>query len=167
MVESLLGGGSLETDVLDRVVTAAEGNPLFAEQLLRMLVDEGVLQRDERRLARRTAVRPPRPTDDPGASRGAPRHPRRGRALGDRAGVGGRLRVRRGRGRRAGSARGIAAGRTELTTLAQKHLVQRVDDGDESHHRFQHIMIRDTAYDGILKRARADLHERFVAGPTR
>ena len=53
--------------------------------------------------------------------------------------------------------------RTELTTLAQKHLVRRVEDGDEAHHRFQHIMIRDTAYDGILKRARADLHERFVA----
>ena len=30
-------------------------------------------------------------------------------------------------------------------------------------HRFHHIMIRDTAYDGILKRARADLHTRFVA----
>jgi tetratricopeptide (TPR) repeat protein len=52
---------------------------------------------------------------------------------------------------------------SELTTLARKQLVQRVDDVDESHHRFQHIMIRDTAYDGILKRARADLHERFVA----
>ena len=45
MVESLLGGGSLDPEVLDRVVTAAEGNPLFAEQLLRMLVDEGVLER--------------------------------------------------------------------------------------------------------------------------
>ena len=46
--------------------------------------------------------------------------------------------------------------------LAQKHLVHPVEDGDEGAHRFQHIMIRDTAYDGILKRARADLHERFV-----
>ena len=44
-----------------------------------------------------------------------------------------------------------------------KHLVRRVEDGDEGVHRFDHIMIRDTAYDGILKRARADLHERFVA----
>ena len=52
--------------------------------------------------------------------------------------------------------------RTELTTLAQKHLVRPVEEGDETHHRFQHIMIRDTAYDGILKRARADFHERFV-----
>ena len=52
--------------------------------------------------------------------------------------------------------------RTELSSLAHKHLVSPVEDGDEGAHRFQHIMIRDTAYDGILKRARADLHERFV-----
>ena len=45
MVESLLGGGTVEAEVLDRIVDAAEGNPLFAEQLLRMLVDEGTLER--------------------------------------------------------------------------------------------------------------------------
>ena len=53
--------------------------------------------------------------------------------------------------------------RTELSTLAQKHLVLPLTDGEEGSHRFHHIMIRDTAYDGILKRARADFHERFVA----
>ena len=52
MVEALLGGGSLDPEVLDRVVEAAEGNPLYAEQLLRMLVDEGVLERRERHVAR-------------------------------------------------------------------------------------------------------------------
>ena len=38
-----------------------------------------------------------------------------------------------------------------------------MEDGADGAHRFHHIMIRDTAYDGILKRARADLHTRFVA----
>ena len=56
MVEAVLGGGAVEPEVLDRVVAAAEGNPLFAEQLLRMLVDEGVLERRERRLARNRAL---------------------------------------------------------------------------------------------------------------
>ena len=46
MVESLLGGATLDPEVCDRIVAAAEGNPLFAEQLLRMLVDEGVLERE-------------------------------------------------------------------------------------------------------------------------
>ena len=36
---------------------------------------------------------------------------------------------------------------TELTSLGHKHFVQRID-GDDGAHRFQHIMIRDTAYDG-------------------
>jgi predicted ATPase len=29
-------------------------------------------------------------------------------------------------------------------------------------HRFHHVLIRDSVYDGLLKRARASLHERFV-----
>ena len=45
MVETLLGGGTLDPATLDRIVTAAEGNPLYAEQLLTMLMDEGQLER--------------------------------------------------------------------------------------------------------------------------
>ncbi len=33
---------------------------------------------------------------------------------------------------------------------------------EEEAFRFHHVLIRDTAYDGILKRARASFHERFV-----
>ena len=47
MIEGVLGGGSLDAAVLERVVSASEGNPLFAEQLLRMLVDERVVERVE------------------------------------------------------------------------------------------------------------------------
>ncbi len=47
MVAELLGGGSLDERLLDRIVEAAEGNPLYAEQLLRMLIDDGLIeQRD-------------------------------------------------------------------------------------------------------------------------
>ena len=97
MVENLLGGAELEPEVLDHVVAAAEGNPLFAEQLVRMLVDEGVL---ERRNGTWHAIRPLSelhvPPDDPGAPRRTPRHARRRRARGDRARLGRRLRVRGG-----------------------------------------------------------------------
>src|SRR6185503_346787 len=47
MIEGLLGGGALDAVVLDRVVAASEGNPLFAEQLLGMLVDEQLLALEE------------------------------------------------------------------------------------------------------------------------
>ena len=46
-----------------------------------------------------------------------------------------------------------------------KQLVRRARRplDDDATYRFHHILIRDAAYDGLLKRARADLHERFVA----
>ena len=125
-----------------------------------------LLEQPRRRRGARpaTARRDPRPADDPGAARRAARHARERRALGDRAGLGRRLRLRRGRRLGARAARRLAA-RDDGARDARRRSTSsvRVEDGDEGAHRFQHIMIRDTAYDGILKRARADLHERFVA----
>ena len=163
MVESLLGGGALDPDVLDRVVTAAEGNPLFAGQLLQMLVDEGVLQRENgswRATGPLSDLHVP-PTIQALLAARLDTLAGDERAVVEPASVVGYV--------FADAAVSALAPpevsprvATELTSLAQKHFVQRVEEGDEAHHRFQHIMIRDTAYDGILKRARADLHERFV-----
>ena len=56
------------------------------------------------------------------------------------------------------------ASRPSSRRSTHKHLVHaRSTTARTDAHRFHHILIRDTAYDGILKRARADLHERFVA----
>jgi predicted ATPase len=50
-----------------------------------------------------------------------------------------------------------------LATLTTKQFVQPDASGTaEGAFRFQHILIRDTAYDGLLKRSRATLHEKFV-----
>jgi predicted ATPase/class 3 adenylate cyclase len=164
MVESLLGGGALDTDVLDRVVTAAGGNPLFAEQLLRMLVDEGVLHREN---GAWRAVGPLSDLHVPPTIQALLAARLDVLAAGERsviepASVVGYVFAEAAVAALAPPEVSPRVA-SELTTLARKQLVQRVDDVDESHHRFQHIMIRDTAYDGILKRARADLHERFVA----
>src|SRR6266545_2301200 len=43
VIENVLGAG-LAPEVSRRIVDAAEGNPLFVEQLLSMLIDDGVLQ---------------------------------------------------------------------------------------------------------------------------
>ena len=43
IIENLLGEAGLDAGVQAKVVTAAEGNPLFVEQLLSMLIDTGVL----------------------------------------------------------------------------------------------------------------------------
>ena len=164
MIEGLLGDGSLDTAVLDRVVAASEGNPLFAEQLLGMLVDEHLLELDgdtwrftdelseitvpptiQALLASRldTLESSERSVIEPASVVGYvfPEDAVTALAPPDVA-------------PRVGS---------ELATLAHKHLIRPVEDGGDGAHRFHHIMIRDTAYDGILKRARADLHARFVA----
>jgi class 3 adenylate cyclase/tetratricopeptide (TPR) repeat protein len=163
MVESLLGGATLDPDVRDRIVNAAEGNPLFAEQLLRMLVDEGRLERDNgswRATGKLSDLHVP-PTIQALLAARLDTLAGGERSVIEPASVVGYV--------FADAAVSALAPpdvshqvASELTALAEKHLVQRVEEGDEAHHRFQHIMIRDTAYDGILKRARADLHERFV-----
>jgi tetratricopeptide (TPR) repeat protein len=54
-----------------------------------------------------------------------------------------------------------------LSTLNRKQFVRPADSGmaadDSDAYRFHHILIRDTAYNALLKRSRATLHERFVA----
>jgi class 3 adenylate cyclase/tetratricopeptide (TPR) repeat protein len=164
MVESMLGDGSLDPEVLDRVVTAAEGNPLFAEQLLRMLVDEGVLERSNgawRATGPLSELHVP-PTIQALLAARLDTLAGDERSVIEPASVVGYVFAEAAVSALAPPEVSPRV-RTELTTLEQKHFVSRVEEGDEGHHRFQHIMIRDTAYDGILKRARADLHERFVA----
>src|SRR6266508_4702641 len=46
VVTNLLGTSDLEPAVSARIVAATEGNPLFVEQLLGMLIDDGLLARD-------------------------------------------------------------------------------------------------------------------------
>jgi class 3 adenylate cyclase/tetratricopeptide (TPR) repeat protein len=164
MVESLLGGGTLHAETLERIVGAAEGNPLYAEQLLTMLTDEGLLAlRDGEWVptGEISELHVPPTVQALIASRLDALSDTQ-RSVIEPASVVGYLFVEGAVAALAPPAIGPHVP-TELTTLVQKHLVQRIEDGDEGAHRFEHIMIRDTAYDGILKRARADLHERFVA----
>lgn len=44
LIEALPGGTALPAGVKGRIAAAAEGNPLFVEELLGMLVDEGLLR---------------------------------------------------------------------------------------------------------------------------
>ena len=164
MVSELLGDATLDERVLDRVVEAAEGNPLFAEQLLRMLTDEGlIVERDGAWHATRDLSEVTVPPSIQALLAARLDSLASGeRSVIEPASVIGyhfpdaalSVLVPDELAPRVG---------TELAALAQKHLVRPLEEGDERGHRFHHIMIRDTAYDGILKRARADLHERFVA----
>ena len=63
---------ALDDAMRGRIVAAAEGNPLFVEELLAMLVEDGLLER-ETAVAARGDCRRPDAADDPGAARRPPR----------------------------------------------------------------------------------------------
>ena len=78
LVENFLAGGELDEALRRRIEDAAGGNPLFVEETLAMLVDDGLLRRDGGRWVTTgdlddVAV----PPDDPGAPCRAPRSPGR------------------------------------------------------------------------------------------
>ena len=43
IIDNLLGSAEIADDARTRIVEAAEGNPLFVEQLLSMMIDDGLL----------------------------------------------------------------------------------------------------------------------------
>ena len=165
VVHNLLGKAGIASDVQDRIVAAAEGNPLYVEQMLGMLIDSGRLRKVEDRweptVDLSQMVIPPsiqallaarldlldqeeRSVIEPASVIGA-EFPQ--------AAV-------------AELAPGPIRDRIPplLSDMSRKQLVRRSSSTniDEAAYRFMHILIKDAAYGGILKRARADFHERFV-----
>jgi hypothetical protein len=65
----LLGEAGLDDEVRARIVAAAEGNPLFVEQLLSMLIDEGLIRFEDGAWRRRRRSSRSPSADDPGAAR--------------------------------------------------------------------------------------------------
>jgi class 3 adenylate cyclase/tetratricopeptide (TPR) repeat protein len=165
IVDNLLGRVGIDEHVRERIVEAADGNPLFVEQLLSMMIDEGVVQRTDAgwvAVAEVGDIAVPPTINALLAARLDGLGPEE-RAVIDAASVIGLV--------FAGSAvHELVADpikdRVEalLDSLAGKQLVRsdRVLLDGEDAFRFQHILIRDAVYHALLKRNRATLHERFV-----
>ncbi len=165
LIENLLGRVELPEQLSGRIAAAAEGNPLFVEETLRMLVDQGQLRRED------GAWEVEGDISEIGV-------PATIEAL-----VGARL-DRLGRGERVVMERASVIGQEfwlgavselspkverpdvpgRLDTLVEKELVQPGGQSfaGENAYRFGHILIRDVAYAGMLKEGRSLLHERFA-----
>ncbi|MBI2780836.1 MAG: AAA family ATPase [Chloroflexi bacterium] len=160
IVEELLG--ALDESVRRRIAQAAEGNPLYVEQMVSMLVETGAIQRGmEGWVAREGSdkLQIPPTVQALVASRLDALQAEE-RAVVDPASVIGlsfpmeavsELVDEPVRPRLA----------DDLNGLVTKQFVRRLPE-DETIYRFGHQIIRDTAYGSLLKRARAALHERFV-----
>ena len=104
LVANLLGSAELPAELAERIVEKAEGNPLFVEETLAMLIDDGLIIREGRRVARdRRPVGRHRSSFDPRAARRSPGSPHARGAHGARGGGGHRegLLRRRRQGSRA------------------------------------------------------------------
>ena len=165
VAEHLLGQTGLDAQIRARIVEAAEGNPLFVEQLLSMMIDEGLIVFSDgawRPAAAIDSVSVPPTIQALLAARLDHLQPDE-RAVIEPASVIGQIFV-------GDAVEHLVPDHVSpsvplmLTTLTDKQLVQPDASRtvDEDAYRFHHILIRDTAYEGILKRARATFHEEFV-----
>ncbi|HKP18403.1 MAG TPA: AAA family ATPase, partial [Gaiellaceae bacterium] len=147
LVDSLLRNAPLDERSRRRAVAAAGGNPLFAEELVAMLLEDPQAEIPptlDALLSARLDLLPPaeREAAERGAVEGAVFHP------------GAILEL-------SSSAPDVAAA---LAGLERRALIAPVESwlaGEEAF-RFRHILIRDAAYRGVPKRLRSELHERYA-----
>ncbi|MFY9586113.1 MAG: adenylate/guanylate cyclase domain-containing protein [Actinomycetota bacterium] len=165
LVDFLLGEAEIDDEAKERIAEAAEGNPLFVEEMLSMLIDEGSLtQADGRWVAARnlSAVSVP-PTIQALLSARIDRLKPEERTTLECAAVAGKVFWH---GAVAALAPPEQAGslNASLLALVRKDLIRQDPStfAGEDAFRFRHLLVRDAAYQGIAKRLRADLHERFA-----
>jgi class 3 adenylate cyclase/tetratricopeptide (TPR) repeat protein len=146
LVEEL---GGVDDAFRDRILAAAEGNPLFVEEMLALV-----------HAAEDGDIRVP-PTIQALLAARLDQLEAHERAVLERGAVEGRI-FHRGAVQALGPEERDIAGR--LVSLVRKELV-RPDKaqltGDDAF-RFRHLLIRDAAYDALPKSVRAELHERFA-----
>jgi tetratricopeptide (TPR) repeat protein len=147
-----------------RIARAAEGNPLFVEEMLSMLIDDGTLQRDNGRWipTRDVAEIDVPPTIQALLAARLDRLTGEERTVLEHAAVAGKL-FSRGAVRALAGADVPAALDDRLGALVRKQLIEphRAVFAGEDTFRFRHVLIRDAAYQTMPKDMRAHLHERF------
>ena len=152
LIETVAGGEQLPEEALRRAAEAAEGNPLFLEEMLRMLSENG----SEGELT-------VPPTIQALLAARLDRLHAEERAVLERASVIGKE-FWRGAVLDATPEAARAAVDVHLQTLVRRELIRphrSLFPGDEAF-RFRHILLREAAYDSVPKETRGELHERFA-----
>jgi predicted ATPase/class 3 adenylate cyclase len=166
LVASLLGRADLPAEFRTHISQAAEGNPLFVEELLAKLIDDGFLVRsnggwaapgDLRQLALPPTIQALLAARLDGLGNEE-------RTVIERAAVEGKV-FHRGAVTEMTPELMRPQVRDRLASLMRMELVrpdQASFAGDEAY-RFRHLLIRDAAYQALAKQTRSELHERFAA----
>jgi class 3 adenylate cyclase/tetratricopeptide (TPR) repeat protein len=166
LIGNLLGQVQVVDEARARITEAAEGNPLFVEEMLAILIDDGLLVRQNNHwsvTADLSTFSVP-PTIQALLSARLDRLDDDERSVIERAAVEGKVFHLAGvvallpedlRPRIGGT----------LSMLVRREFIgpERSLFAGEEAFRFRHLLIRDAAYESIPKQTRADLHQRFAA----
>ena len=164
LTRTLLGGGDVDPDLQARIAEAGGGNPLFVEELLRMLREEGLLHREPTGWVLDAADVPVPPSIHALLSARLDRLSLEEQAVIRGAAVIGKVFW-------WGAVEALVPGPVRpgvgahLQTLVRRELIspERSSLGGEEAFRFHHILIQEAAYRSASKAARAEMHERFAS----
>jgi class 3 adenylate cyclase/tetratricopeptide (TPR) repeat protein len=165
LIGNLFGSADLAAQVGERIVHTAEGNPLFVEEIVAMLIDDGFISSEDGRmvaLGDLSSVRVPASIQALLAARVDRLMPRERSALEAAAIIGKDFFVGAVLALVAADARTHV--RSDLMSLVRKELIRpaRSTLPGEDAFVFRHLLIRDSAYEAIPKARRAELHERVA-----
>jgi DNA-binding SARP family transcriptional activator len=162
LVANLVGEAELAEEVEARIANAAEGNPLFVEEMLSMLIDEGILVRENGRWAAAGDITafPVPPTIHALLAARLDQLSADERAAIEPAAVEGKVFHESSVVQLVPQIDTPAA----LAALVRKELIRpdRPAFAGDRAFRFRHLMIRDAAYDSIPKEVRANWHARHA-----
>jgi predicted ATPase/class 3 adenylate cyclase len=158
LISHLLEIEALPTELRDQIIERSAGTPLFCEEFIQMLIDDGRLVREGaswRAVGAIDQIRVPQSINAVLAARLDGLADREKRVLQAASVIGQRFQVRQ--------VEALAGGsdvEETLESVRRKGLVIGGDgDGDEL--AFRHLLIRDAAYGSLTKSERAALHDRF------
>lgn len=164
LIQDLLGGSGLSKDATERLVSGAGGTPLFLEQLLAMLVDDGLLHHDTDgwHVTGDIEVVSVPPSIGALLTARLERLSPGERQVLEAASVVGHVFY-------AGAAAELTAldpavVNGHLRSLTRKEMIrsERSDIAGEEGFAFSHTLVRDSAYQVVPKLRRAELHERLA-----
>ncbi len=162
LIRNLSSGAEFTGEARIRIAELAEGNPLFVEETLRMLIDDGILRRVDGKwqVAGNLAGLAIPPTINALLTARLERLDPEERAVIERASIVGRV--------FSWKAVSLLSPKElrprvilSLQSLTRKELIRPdySETEDETSFRFAHILVRDAAYNAIPKADRADHHE--------
>ena len=165
LLASLLGGAELAEAPRSKIIDAADGLPLFVEEMVAMLIEDGSLRRDDGRWVAvdLDQVAAPATIQALLAARLDQLDPAE-QAMLQRGAIEGQV-FHRGAVLFLSPEVERAGVDARLSELSHKGLIEpeNPEFADDVAYRFHHLLLRDVAYESAHKNDRATHHERFAA----